>query len=257
MVSTLISLILACFLGDREILFSAHHRDFPSSASPAPFFANSCCCKGKMVKTSRWELFEDAEVVLERKLRSNPYYPFQVLCSDENGRTIYFYSRRTPYFYFSIMGCIVSALWLVIWVAAAWDRVRERRKFKYTACYLGSVFLYAGILVVCSADVYRQLLLCGGVPQPAQCRLGALQGALLHLHQPHPHHLLPRPQHLPPSPPENNRYGIQATVSPYMLMCVGGRTGFRETKFYLVINGVGFDYPILVSNLTVNRTVSI
>ena len=73
---------------------------------------------------TRWDLFEDAEAVLERRLRNNPDYPFQILCSDENGRTIYFHSRRTPYFYFSIVGCVVSAVWLVLWVATGGDTVR-------------------------------------------------------------------------------------------------------------------------------------
>lgn len=75
--------------------------------------------------TTRWELFEEAEVVLEKRLRSNPNYPFQVLCSDENGRTIYVHSRRTPYFYFSIVGCIVSVAWIIIWILARGDRVQR------------------------------------------------------------------------------------------------------------------------------------
>lgn len=45
-------------------------------------------------------------------------------------------------------------------------------------------------------------------------------------------------------------------LCPFIHSYTSTHTGFRETKFYLAINGLGFEYPILVSNLTVNRSVS-
>ncbi len=73
---------------------------------------------------SRLDLFESAEAVLERKLSTNPNYPFQVLFSDEGGHPTYVHSKRLPYFFFALGGCVGSVLGLAIWLLAGADEVQ-------------------------------------------------------------------------------------------------------------------------------------
>jgi hypothetical protein len=75
------------------------------------------------VMVSRSDFFESAEAVLERKLLKNPNYPFQFLCNDEQGNSVYVHSKRLPYFYFALCGCFGSILGLAIWVLAGAETV--------------------------------------------------------------------------------------------------------------------------------------
>lgn len=79
-----------------------------------------------MVQLTRGQFFENAEVVLERKLRKNPTHPFRYLCDDGRGDPVYVHSRRPTYFYLSLICAVGSVLVLTIWLIAGGDRVNVK-----------------------------------------------------------------------------------------------------------------------------------
>ena len=62
---------------------------------------------------SKWNIFERAEITLERTLKKNPTYPFQVLYTDSEGGLVYAYSKRMAYFYFGSLGCVTSLFFVL------------------------------------------------------------------------------------------------------------------------------------------------
>lgn len=75
-------------------------------------------------KISKWGFFESAEGTLEKRLKKNSNYPFEFLCSDGIGNDIFVHSRRSPYFYFSLITCIASLILLTIWLLAGGSKVK-------------------------------------------------------------------------------------------------------------------------------------